>query len=79
MVQFFWLGWCPADIVVVLTVPLSIGLAILRYRLYDIDILINRTLVYGSLTAILALVYFVSVLALQALLSGFTGHMSTGS
>ncbi len=50
----------------------------MRYRLWDIDILINRTLVYGSLTAILALVYFVSIIALQALFSVFTGHLSLG-
>jgi hypothetical protein len=60
-----------------LLIPVSIAFAILRYRLWDIDILINRTLVYGSLTAILALVYFTSVFALQALLSIFTGHFST--
>jgi hypothetical protein len=64
-----------------LTVPIALcfGIAILRYRLWDIDILINRTLVYGSLTAILALVYFASVFALQALLSVFTGHLSLGA
>ncbi len=56
-----------------LTVPLAVGLAILRYRLYDIDLLIKRTLVYGSLTVMLGLVYVVSVLLSQQLLRGFTG------
>jgi hypothetical protein len=62
-----------------LTLPIALcfGIAILRYRLWDVDVLINRSLVYGLLTAILALVYFVSVIALQSLLSVFTGHFST--
>jgi hypothetical protein len=60
-----------------LLIPVSIAFAVLRFRLWDIDILINRTLVYGSLTAILALVYFASVFALQALVSVFTGHFSS--
>jgi hypothetical protein len=52
----------------------AIGLAILRYRLYDIDIIINRTLVYGSLTAILVGVYFGGVTATQALLGTLTSQ-----
>jgi hypothetical protein len=55
------------NIVSIPAIPIAIGIAILRYRLYDIDILINRTLVYGSLTLMLALVYFGGVTATQAL------------
>jgi hypothetical protein len=50
--------------------PLSIGLAILRYRLWDIDILINRTLVYLTLTAALALIYTSGIIVLQYLVGG---------
>ena len=76
------LGLLPSVILItsiyllLLLIPISIAFAILRYRLWDIDILINRTLVYGSLTIILALVYFIGIFALQALLSVFTGHFS---
>jgi len=52
------------------------GLAILRYRLYEIDLLINRTLVYVSLTAVLALVYVGSVVALQYAFRTLTGGES---
>jgi len=60
----------------ILLIPLSIGFSILRYRLYDIDVLINRTLVYGALTGILALVYFGLVIGLQALFHWITGQVS---
>jgi hypothetical protein len=56
------------------TIPISIGIAILRYRLYEIDTLINRTLVYGTLTLTLALVYFGVVTATQALFQTLTGQ-----
>jgi hypothetical protein len=55
-----------------LSIPLSIGIAILRFRLWDIDVLINRTLVYGSLTAILAAIYIVGVVSSQAVVGGIT-------
>jgi len=58
-------------------IPVAVGIAVLRYRLYDIDLLINRTLVYGSLTAMLALVYFGVVVGLQAALRALTGQEST--
>ena len=57
-----------------LLIPLSIGVAILRSRLYDIDLVINRTLVYGSLTATLVLVYAGSVVLLQYLLRALIGQ-----
>ena len=55
-------------------VPIAIGIAILRYRLWDIDLLINRTLVYGSLTLLLALVYFGGVTATQAIFRTLSGQ-----
>jgi len=60
--------------VALLGLPVFTGIAILRYRLYDIDIIINRTLVYGSLTLMLALVYFGGVTATQALFRTLTGQ-----
>jgi hypothetical protein len=54
--------------------PIAAGIAILRYRLYDIDIIIKRTLVYGSLTAILAALYFALVIGAQRVTQAFTGQ-----
>jgi len=53
--------------------PIGAAVAILRYRLYDIDVLINRTLVYGALSAALAATYFAGVVVLQAVLRPLTG------
>jgi hypothetical protein len=54
--------------------PIAVWIAILRYRLYEIDILINRALVYGSLTAMLAVVYFGGVTATQTVFRALTGQ-----
>jgi hypothetical protein len=62
--------------VVLIGLPTAIGIAVLRYRLYDIDVLINRTLVYGSLTALLVTVYVGSVVILQAAFRSLTGQGS---
>jgi hypothetical protein len=51
-------------------IPVSMGIGILRYRLYDIDVIVNKTLVYGGLTAILALAYLAIVVALQNVIPG---------
>jgi hypothetical protein len=70
-----------ASIVVIslalLGLPIFTGIAIARHRLYDIDLLINRTLVYGSLTALLASVYVGGVVGLQAVFRALTGQEST--
>ena len=58
-------------------IPVAIGIAILKYRLYDLDILINRALVYGPLTAMLVLCYLGIVVALQYVVRALTGQEST--
>jgi hypothetical protein len=74
-----WYEWVANVIFIVVTpsVPIAIGIAILRYRLYDIDLLINRTLVYGLLTATLVALYFVGIVVLQSVFVGLTGEQST--
>jgi hypothetical protein len=62
---------------IMVLIPLSVGVAMLRSGLFDIDVVINRTLVYGGLTAILALVYLGGVVGLQAVLRVLTGQEST--
>jgi hypothetical protein len=57
-------------------IPVAVGIAILRYRLYEIDLLINRTLVYGALTAMLVAVYVGSVVSFQGALRALIGHES---
>jgi hypothetical protein len=53
-------------------IPISVAIAILRYRLYDIDLLINRTIVYGATSAAIAVTFFLGLVALQAALRPFT-------
>jgi hypothetical protein len=61
----------------ILGIPTAVGIAILRYRLYDIDIIINRTIVYGSLTVTLVALYFGVVVVLQRIFVLLTGQQST--
>jgi hypothetical protein len=58
-------------------IPIAVGIAVLKYRLYDIDIIINRALVYGSLTATLIALYFVGIVVLQRVFVALTGQQST--
>ncbi len=73
-----WLGSISSVLVLVGVVglPVAMGIAIFRYRLYDIDLIINRTLVYGSLTAVLVLVYLGSVVLFQDLFRALSSERS---
>jgi cytochrome b subunit of formate dehydrogenase len=71
----WWVGLVLTTVGVVSS-PVAMGLAIFRYRLYQIDIIINRTLVYGSLTAVLAAVYLGGVVLLQYAFRALTGEGS---
>jgi len=80
---FLALGWVPGTpgwvvvatgaVLAYLCLPVAVGFAILRYRLYEIDRIINLTLVYGALTVVLGLAYWGGVALLQSLLRPVTG------
>jgi hypothetical protein len=77
--SLWWVGWVvfvPAMIGIA-GLPVGVGIAILRYRLYEIDILINRTLVYSALTTLLVALYFVGIVVLQRVFVILTGQKST--
>ena len=66
-----------AQVLALLVIPVCTYIAILRFNLYDIDVVINRTLVYGSLTATLVALYFVGIVVLQRVFVFLTGQQST--
>jgi hypothetical protein len=74
-----WFEWGGRAVFIVAgtAIPISIGIAILRYRLYDIDHIINRTLVYSTLTATLVSLYFGGIVLLQRFFVALTGEKST--
>ena len=72
--SFYLPAYTAVQSILLLLIPLSFGFAILRSRLWDVDILIRRTLVYGALTTSLALVYVSLVIGLQALLHGIVSQ-----
>jgi hypothetical protein len=70
-----WVGWLQQlSVSSFLLIPVAVGVAILKYRLYDIDVIINRALVYTVLTALLTLAYLVLVTMLQSLFRPLTGE-----
>jgi hypothetical protein len=76
--QPLWLGVLQdVELLSFAGIPVAVGIAVLRYRLYDIDFLINRALVYAPLSAILALIYVGGVVGMQAVFRALTGQEST--
>jgi hypothetical protein len=77
--ELVWLGLVGHALVLVglAGIPIAMGIAITRYRLYEIDLIINRTLVYGSLTATLVALYFIVIVVLQRVFVLLTGQQST--
>jgi hypothetical protein len=68
--------WFASALSLAPAIPIATGIAILRYRLYDIDRIINRTLVYGALTAALVLLYVLGIVLFQSLFRALTGQES---
>lgn len=68
----YLIGYTLISYLAVLLIPASLGIAVLRYHLFDVDLVINRALVYGTLTISLGLLYFGSIAALRAVLFGIT-------
>lgn len=71
---YFNLISLPILLLLLLALPITMTLSILRYRLFDIDIVIKRTVVYGALTIVILTIYFVTVLALQSTFRALTGR-----
>ncbi len=68
--------WDVLFVLALMAIPAAIAIAITRYRLYDIDVIIRKTLVYGVLTGLLALVYLGTVVLLQSVFEAISGQQS---
>jgi hypothetical protein len=79
VVEVMWVWWVGLILtaVGVVSSPVAMGIAIFRYRLYEIDLIINRTLVYAPLTALLVALYFGAIVLLQSVFVALTGEQST--
>jgi hypothetical protein len=70
------LAWEPAGLLAMASLPIAMAVALFRYHLWDIDLIIRRTLVYSVVTGLLALVYFGSIILLQGMFSGLGARES---